>query len=352
VTNLIELVNVTKEYGNITALDKANLKVENGEVFVLIGPNGSGKTTLLRIVAGIQTPTQGAMLFQGKEINESARSLLTKNITMVFQKTIMFTGTVYDNIAYGLRLKGCPKKDIQAAVKEALETVKLEGFQKRSAKKLSGGEQQRVAIARAFALNTQVILLDEPTANVDPKNASIIEEVLQTMSKRRKTIMIATQNMAQAKDLATRVAVLIQGRIEKAGRYQEVFSSPSRFLADFARLENVFSGVARITEEGTSVVDMGAGLSIVTTLEKSGDVTVYVRPEDIIISMQPVVSSARNMFKGKITEISDLGSIVRLTVDAGENFTVQVTKKSFNEMQLNLDSTVFLAFKASSVQIV
>jgi len=351
-TGLIELVNVTKEYGSITALDKANLQVDAGEFFVLIGPNGSGKTTLLRIVTGIETPTQGEIHFQGKHISSSAQGVLTKNITMVFQKTMMFTGTVYDNIAYGLRLKGHPKGDVMATVKEALETVRLEGFQKRSARKLSGGEQQRVAIARALALNTQIILLDEPTANIDPKNASIIEEVLQTMSKQRKTIMIATQNMAQAESLATRVAVLNKGRIEKIGRFQEVFSSPSRFLADFARLENVFSGVARITEEGTSVVDIGAGLGIVTTLEKSGDVTIYIRPEDIILSTQPVISSARNLFKGKITEIADLGPIVRLTVDVGKSLTVQVTRKSFNEMQLNLNSTVFLAFKASSVQVV
>jgi len=351
-TRLIELVNVTKEYGSITALDKANLQVDAGEFFGLIGPNGSGKTTLLRILAGIETPTRGEIHFQGKHISSSAQGVLTKNITMVFQKTLMFTGTVYDNIAYGLGLKGHSKKDVTAIVKEALETVRLEGFQKRSAKKLSGGEQQRVAIARALALDTPVILLDEPTASIDPKNASIVEEVLQTMSKQRKTMMIATQNMAQAGSLANRVAVLNRGRIEKIGRFQEVFSSPSRFLADFARLENVFSGVARVTDEGTSVVDIGAGLGIVTTLERSGGVTVYVRPEDIILSTQPVISSARNMFKGRITEISDLGSIVKLRVDVGKDFTVQVTRKSFNELHLNLNSIVYLAFKASSVQVV
>ena len=350
-TDIIELRNVTKEYGNISALDDVAMTIWGGEVIVLVGPNGSGKTTLLRIISGIETPTRGEVYFQGAKADAS-RSQLIKNITMVFQKTVMFSGTVYENVAYGLKLKGYSRSQIAAAVREALKTVKLEGFEKRSAKRLSGGEQQRVAIARALALDTQVLLLDEPTANIDPKNASIIENVLQTISRQKKTIVIATQNMAQAEHLSNRVAVLNHGRIDRIGKFHEVFRYPSMFLADFARLENVFSGTSRITEEGTSIVDVGNGVNIVATIEKSGNVTIYVRPEDIILSAQPLVSSARNMLKGKITDISNLGSTVRLKVNAGKDFSVQVTKKSFDEMRLNLDSSVFLAFKASSVQII
>lgn len=351
-TTIIELRGVTKEYGNITALTNISIRVESGEVFGLIGPNGSGKTTLLRILAGIEPPTKGEIYFQGARTNTNNRNQLTQNITMVFQKTVMFTGTLYDNIAYGLRLKGYSKKDVAAIVNEALSTVKLEGFEKRSAKKLSGGEQQRVAIARALALDTQILLLDEPTANIDPKNASIIEDVLKTISKRKKTIVLATQNMTQAENLASRVAVLNRGRIEGIGGFREVFKSPSKFLADFARLENVFHGVSRITEEGTSIISVGEELDIEAAFRKSGNTTIYVRPEDVILSTQPLISSARNTFSGKIAEITDLGPVVKLKVKAGKDFTVQVTKRSFNEMQLNLDSSVFLAFKASSVQIV
>ncbi len=350
-TSIVELRKVTKEYGSITALDSVDLRVESGEALVLVGPNGSGKTTLLRIIAGIETPTQGEVYFKGTKA-DSDFGRLTKSATMVFQKTIMFSGTVRDNIVYGLKLKGQSKNQITAAVKKALETVKLEGFEKRSAKRLSGGEQQRVAIARALALDTQILLLDEPTANIDPRNASIIENVLQSISRQKKTIIIATQNMAQAQNLADRVAVLSRGRIDKIGRFREVFSSPSTFLADFARLENVFEGNARITEEGTSFVDVGNGVNIIATFEKSGNVTIYVRPEDIILSVQPLISSARNVFKGRIAEISDSGSTVRLKVNAGKDFSVQVTRKSFDGMKLNLDSSVFLAFKASSVQII
>jgi len=349
VTSIIELRGITKEYGNVIALEDANLRIERDEAFVLVGPNGSGKTTLLRIVAGIEMPTRGEIYYQGANIDTKDISL-TKYVTMVFQKTVMFSGTVYDNVAYGLKLKGHKKSAILATVKEALKTVKLEGFEKRPAKRLSGGEQQRVAMARALVLGTEILLLDEPTANIDPKNAAIIENVLQEISKEKKTLLIATQNMAQARKLANRVAVLNRGRIDKIGRFQEVFSSPSTFLADFARLENVFEGASRTTEEGTSIIDVGSGVSIVATFGKSGNVTIDVRPEDIILSSQPLVSSARNTFKGKITEISDLGSTVRLKVKAGKDFTVQVTRKSFDEMRLNLDSSVFLAFKASSVQ--
>jgi tungstate transport system ATP-binding protein len=349
-TDIIKLRNVTKEYGNISALDDVAMTIWGGEVIVLVGPNGSGKTTLLRIISGIETPTRGEVFFQGAKI-DSKCSKLAKSVTMVFQKTVMFSGTVFDNVAYGLKLKGHSRSRVEAVVKEALRTVKLEGFEKRRAKRLSGGEQQRVAIARALALDTQVLLLDEPTANVDPRNASIIENVLQTISKQKTTVLIATQNMAQAKNLANRVAVLNRGKIDKIGSFQEVFGYPSMSLVDFARLENVFAGISRITEEGTSIVDVGDGVSIVTTFEKSGNVAIYVRPEDIILSAQPLVSSARNMFRGRIGEISDLGSTVRLKVKAGKDFSVQVTRKSFDEMKLNLDSSVFLAFKASSVQI-
>ena len=351
-TTIIELRGMTKEYGNILALDNASIRVERGEVFGLIGPNGSGKTTLLRILAGIETPTQGEIHFQGVRIDANNRGLLTRNVTMVFQRTVMFTGTVYDNIAYGLKLKEYSKKDVATIVKDALSTVKLEGFEKRSAKKLSGGEQQRVAIARALVLDTRVMLLDEPTANIDPKNASIVEDVLNAISRQKRTVIIATQNMAQVENLANRVAVLNRGRIEETGRFQEILKAPSRFLADFARLENIFQGVSRITEEGTSIIRVGGELDIEAAFRKSGNTTIYVRPEDIILSTQPLVSSARNTFKGKITEITDLGPVVKLKVKAGKDFAVQVTKRSFNEMRLNLDSSVFLAFKASSVQTV
>jgi len=271
----------------------------------------------------------------------------------VFQKTALFNTSVYKNIAYGLQLRGYSKREIDEKVKEVMKTVRLEGYGKRPAKKLSGGEQQRVALARALALDTDVLLLDEPTANIDPKNISIIEEVLSRFNKERKTTMvIATHNMFQAETLTNRVALLLGGKIAQIGAPQEILRVPSINLASFARLENVFSGNSKILQEGTSVIEVDDGVEIEAAIRKSGEVTVFVRPEDIIVSKKTMPSSARNVFKGKIVEVSDFGPVVKLRVDAGKEFVVQITKRSFVEMQLNVGSTVFLTFKASSVHLI
>jgi len=350
---ILELENISKFYENITALDLVNLNVLEGEVLSLLGPNGSGKTTLLRIMAGIEKPTSGKMRFKGVRVDEGDACQVRLRTTMVFQKTALFNTSVYKNIAYGLQLRECSKRETDEKVKEVLKTVRLEGYEKRQAKKLSGGEQQRVALARALAIDTDVLLLDEPTANIDPKNVSIIEEVLSWVNKEKKTTMvIATHNMFQAEALANRAALLIEGRIVKVGSPQEIFALPSKLLASYAKLENVFSGISKSTGEGTSIVDVGDGLQIEAAFDITGNTTVFVRPEDIILSTNPIVSSARNVFEGQIAEISDLGAIVKLRVKAGRDFTVQITKRSFNDMQLNIDSKVFLAFKASSVQMV
>jgi len=351
--NIIELENITKTYGNITALDHVSLKIRQGEIFTIAGPNGSGKTTMLKIMAFIDTPTSGEIHFNGVKVGDENRSQIRTKCTMVFQKTALFNTTVYKNIAYGLKLRGFSKKEIDERVKDVLGFVKLDGYEKRFAKKISGGEQQRVSLARALVLDTELLLLDEPTANLDPKNMSIIEETVSRVNRERKnTAVMATHNLFQAETITKRAALLLGGKIVEVGTAQEIFRTPSKHLTSFARLENVFSGTSRILKEGTSLIDVGDGVEIEAALRKSGKVSVFVRPEDIILSRKPISSSARNVFKGRIVEISDLESVVRLRVDAGKQFVVQITKRSFNEMQLNVRSEVFLTFKASSVHVV
>ena len=352
-SGMFELNNVTKIYGEITALNNITLKIPRNQIFTIIGPNGSGKTTLLKILAFLERPTKGTLLFDGELVKERNLDRLRLNSTMVFQKTTLFDTTVAKNIAYGLRLRGSSKNEIAEKIRNALRIIRLEGYEKRHAKKLSGGEQQRVALARALALNTKLLLLDEPTANLDPKNACIIEEIIATVNRESKaTIVMATHNMFQAKNLPQRIALITNGKISEVGTPTEIFGSLSKTLISFAALENTFNGSAKVTEDGTTIVDIGNGVQIEATVQRHGKISVFVSPEDIILSERRFTSSARNVFKGKIVEISDLGSVVKLKVDVGKPFTVQITKRSFNEIRLNLNTEVFLAFKASSVQIV
>jgi len=350
---IAELRNVTKTFDRITALNNVNLKISNGEIFALLGPNGSGKSTLLKILAFLEKPSKGEVYFGGKKVTDKNMLQMRMESTMVFQKTILFSSTVYDNVVYGLKIRKMPKIKADKEVSRALRLARLEGFEKRYAKKLSGGEQQRVALARALVLNTKILLLDEPTANLDPKNASIIEEVIAEANRELKTtIVMATHNMFQAKNLPHRIALINDGKISEVGTPPEIFGRFSKTLASFAALENTFTGTAKLVGDGTTLVDIGNGVQIATTMQKSGSVSVFVSPEDIILSKDLIVSSARNVFKGKIIGVSDLGPVVKLRVNGGKEFIVQVTKRSFVEMQLNVDSTVFLTFKASSVHLV
>ncbi len=348
---IIELENVTKMYGDLTALRQVSLQFHEGEVSSLLGPNGSGKTTLLRILAGLENPTSGEMRFQNARVDRSNINRIRLKTTMVFQKTALFNTTVYKNIAYGLKIRGYPQSETDERVKEALRIVHLDGYDQRPAKKLSGGEQQRVALARALVLDTEVLLLDEPTANIDPKNVSILEDVLSRVNKETETtIVVATHNVFQAETLTSRAALLLNGEIVKVGAPQEIFTWPSKLLESYARLENTFSGYSQVTGEGTSLVDVGDGLHIEVPFEKTGHITVFVRPEDILVSSNPLISSARNSFEGWIVQYMDLGPIVKLKIKARKDFTVQITKRSFIEMGLNVNTRVSLAFKASSVK--
>lgn len=348
----VEVKNLFKEYSGRQVLKGITFSVQKGEFFVLLGPNGSGKTTLLKILDLLEEPTSGEVWLNGEPVDYSSskeRVMLRRRIGMVFQQTVLFNMSVLDNVAYPLKVRG--ERNFEQKVKSVLELVQLKGFERKNALTLSGGEAQRVAIAQALVTEPELLLLDEPTANLDPKNASIVEEVISHINREKEiTIIMTTHNVSQVENLADRVAILDGGRMELLGTFQEIFRSPSpnKNLA----MDNIFHGVSRITNEGTSIIDIGDGVHIEAAFKRVGNVTIHVPPEDIILSKYPLISSARNTFEGTITQITDIGHIVRLRVKvmSSKDFIVQVTKRSFNEMQLNIGSKVYIAFKASSVQ--
>lgn len=349
----VELKNLFKEYSGRQVLKGITLSVQKGELFVIVGPNGSGKTTLLKILDLLEEPTSGEVLFDGEPVDyfsSKKRVALRRRIGMVFQQTVLFNMSVLDNVAYPLKVRG--ERNFEQKVKATLELVQLKGFERKNALTLSGGESQRVAIAQALVTEPELLLLDEPTANLDPKNASIVEEVISHINRDKKTtIIMTTHNMFQVENLADRVAIINGGKIELLGTFQEIFGRqlPAK---SFVVVDNIFHGVSKITDEGTSIIDVGEGLQIEAAFKRVGNVTIHVPPEDIILSKYPLISSARNTFEGIITQITDMGHIVRIKVSvmSSKDFIVQVTRRSFNEMQLNIGSKVYIAFKASSVQ--
>ena len=351
---LMELCDVWKSFGAVDALQNVNLTIPRGKITALLGPSGSGKTTLLRILAGLDTPTRGTLFYVNSAIDCNEQANLRQKATLVFQKSVFFHTTVYNNVAYGLNLSdNFSKQETRNKVDEALALVRLEGFEKRQAKKLSGGEQQRVSLARALVLNRELLLLDEPTVNLDPKNVSIIEETIQRVNQERNiSVVIATHNIFQAENISQRVALLIDGTIKQVGTNQDIFGKSNKLLQSFARLENVFSGTAQPTKEGSSIIEVNQHLKIEASFNRKGKVSVHVRPEDILLSTKPLESSARNVFKGTIVGITDLGATAKITVDAGKKFSIQITKKSLTEMKLNVGSKIYLTFKASAVRLI
>ncbi len=349
---MAELKGVSKAYGDKTVLDDIDLRIYGGEILALLGPNGSGKTTILKILSLLEKPTNGEVKIGDEEVTAKNIERIRMLTTMVFQKTTLFSTSVYNNVAYGLKIRKIPRKTRDQEVRKALELVKLHGFENRSAKKLSGGEQQRVAIARALVLKPKLLLLDEPIANLDPKNASILEDIISTINlELETTIIIATHNMFQAKTLPQRVALINDGRIAEIGQTSEIFSRLSKNLVTFAAVENTFKGNAHASGEGTTMINVDNGVEIEAATTKTGEVSFFINPQDVILSKHALESSARNVLRGKITEISDLSTLVKLKVDVGIPIFVQVTKRSFTEMGLNLNAEVHLAFKASSVQV-
>jgi tungstate transport system ATP-binding protein len=219
----LQIKEITKQYHAAKALDSISLDAEGGKIIVLLGVNGAGKTTLLRIIAGLESPEAGTISFNDEVMNAKE---LRKATTMVFQKTVMFDLSVYDNLAFGLKIKKVPETEITQKVSEALHMVGLANFEKRKARKTSGGEQQRISLARALLLNPRILLLDEPTANLDPNSARIIEKAILSQKNSDSVIVMATHNLGQAKRLADTVIHMHEGRIIEAASSKDLFDNP------------------------------------------------------------------------------------------------------------------------------
>lgn len=224
----VSVENLCRSAGGKQILKNINMTVDDGDVLAIVGPSGSGKTTLLRLINMLDRPDKGAIRIGGRDVWASNDIEIRRSMAMVFQKPVVFSMSVRDNIAYGLRLRKKDKAEIDRSVADVLKLLDMPGKVRDYAKHLSGGEMQRVAFARAYVLKPSLLLLDEPTANLDRANVEIIEHAIQDINKRYgTTVVIVTHSLFQARRLASKAAFMIDGEILEVGKVPEIFDMPS-----------------------------------------------------------------------------------------------------------------------------
>jgi spermidine/putrescine ABC transporter ATP-binding subunit len=351
----VELREITKKFGEFTAVDNISLNVNEGEFMSFLGPSGCGKTTTLRMIAGFEEPTEGSVCIKGKRVNEEPPYM--RNIGMVFQNYALFPHkTVFNNIAYGLKMRKVDKNEIARRVKEALEVVRLSGFGDRKPNQLSGGQQQRVALARALVIKPDVLLLDEPLSNLDAK----LRKEMRIETKRIQeeigiTAIYVTHDQTEALSMSDRIAIIENGRLVQLGIPKDIYEYPQgSFVADFMGESNKIKGKIVSVNEDESEFCSQTGLRVIikTDLgyEINKSVCLYGRIETFeIFSTTPPL--AKNIFEGKVESISYQGSNtlygVRL-VDGTLIYVESAREKLFGQ-KIKSNSKVWITISPSDI---
>jgi len=353
---LIETIDLCQRYGGREILSKVNLKIERGEAFAVIGPTGAGKTTFLRLIDLLDLPASGKIYFDGTDVTASRQARLEtrRRMAFVLQKPVVFNTRVSDNITYGLKWRENKGSHQHQKVDDVLEMVDLAACKNRNARTLSGGEAQRVAIARAIISEPEVLLLDEPTANLDPVSTAKIEAVISNIRRHQTTIILATHDMSQGQRLADRVGVLLNGEIVQTGGWREVFQAPdNRDVAEFVGIENIIPGVIASNQDRMVTIKVGDRvIEAISDYPASAVVSACLRPEDITLFLSPVSSSARNSFVGEITRVVSSGPLSRIEIDCGFPLVALVTKRSAEELNLQKGKKIYATFKATAVHVI
>lgn len=320
--NIIDLKNIRVMFDDEQVLDGLNLSIRDKEFITLLGPSGCGKTTTLRIIAGFLEPDEGEIVFEGKKLN--GVPAYKRQVNTIFQRYALFPHlNVYENIAFGLRIKKQKEAEIKKSVKEMLKLVNLEGFEKRRVNTLSGGQQQRVAIARAIANQPKVLLLDEPLAALDLKLRKDMQKELRNIQRKLGiTFIFVTHDQEEALTLSDRVVVMDKGRIQQVGTPQDIYNEPQNaFVADFIGESNIL--------DGTMIKDFYVNFSgnnfecLDKGFEENEQVDVVVRPEDV-----DIVDISGGMLKGLVTSVDFLGVHYEIIVDIGGfKWMIQTTEE-------------------------
>jgi spermidine/putrescine transport system ATP-binding protein len=336
---IISIENVTKTFGKFVAVDNVSLKVEEGEFFALLGPSGCGKTTLLRMMAGFEQPTEGRILIDGQDMSHVPCN--KRPVNMVFQSYAVFPHmTVFDNVAYGLRVSGVEAEECKRRVQDALALVKLEDYHQRKPDQLSGGQRQRVALARALVKRPRVLLLDEPLSALDAKlREQMRSELTQIQDKIGITFVIVTHDQEEALAMAGRCAVMNRGALLQVATPSDLYEYPnSRFVADFIGQVNLVEGKLDVDMPDHAIIKVAALDAPVyvnhgVTGAEGGTVWVAIRPEKMKMTRRAASDvppklddcpPGHNVVAGTIRHISYLGSVSSFEVETTGGLRLKV----------------------------
>lgn len=345
---MIRIKDLSKDWKEFT-LKNINLEIKRGEYFVILGPTGAGKTLLLETIAGFYLPDKGEIRIEGDDVTALPPEL--RRIGFIYQDYSLFPHlNVEQNIEFGLKLRKTPDTK---RLNDIMNWLKIAHLAHRYPATLSGGEQQKVAIARAIAIEPSLLLLDEPLSALDLRTKDYLREELKRVRAEFDITMVhVTHDQTEAIILADRIAVMMNGQIEQVGTPYEIFNKPlNEDIADFVGVENILHGVVQDNENGIAKIDVDIGASIFAVSGyHAGEVKVFIRPEDIILSVSRSDSSARNVMDGRITELYDMGPITRVKLDT--QLVALITKQSRESLKLQIGTEIYATFKATSVHVV
>jgi tungstate transport system ATP-binding protein len=361
-TPLLEVSQLTVARSGRLVLDLPHLALAPGEVLAVIGPNGAGKSTLLLALAALLPERRGALAFHGQPVLKRGELAYRRKLGLVLQDPLLLDMSVFDNVAAGLRFRGWSRLDIRLSVTQWLERLGIGALAQRSARQLSGGEAQRVALARAFALEPELLLLDEPFSALDaPTRLRLLADLQALLRATGVTTVFITHDLDEALQLGDRVAVLLEGRLRQVGAPQAVFTAPAdAAVAAFVGVETVIPGEVQSSQAGAVHIICPAPDGAPRAVEAIGElppgqsVLVCLRPEDITLwpAAGPLGSSARNHWPGRIQQLVRQGPLMRVTVDCGLPLQALVTYASSLEMALAEGQPVTAVFKASAVHLI
>lgn len=339
--------NITKRYGNFTAIENMSFKINKGEFFTLLGPSGCGKTTLLRMIAGFNTIDGGDILFGTTNINKLHAH--KRDIGMVFQNYAIFPHlSTYDNVAYGLKARKVPKEEAHRRIMEALKVVQIEQLKNRMPHELSGGQQQRVALARAIVIEPKILLMDEPLSNLDAKLRVQMRSIIKKLqSKLGITTIYVTHDQEEALAISDRIAVMNLGKVMQIGTPDEVYRRPNNnFVADFIGTSNFLQGKIISSVEGALKIDvLNYQFEVQYSKDYQGDVMLSIRPEHFLFT------DKSEGIKGQIILSTFLGDFINYEVQLENGDILEVNEYTEKVGRIRSNGPVTLNINEKSVSI-